>query len=78
MAMVKVTDANHRETYIPERWLNHPELGKGYSRVESPDETPSESWSKPRLERHAASKGVDLTGTKTKADIVARLTENQE
>jgi hypothetical protein len=33
MALVKVTDANKNERYVPERWLDHPELGKGLTRV---------------------------------------------
>lgn len=77
MALVKVTDANGNETHVPQRWLDHPELGKGFTPVGDASEAPSESWKKDRLEAYATRKGVDTTG-KTKAEIVSALTENQE
>lgn len=70
MAKVKVTDAHGREQYIPEHWLGHPELGKGFTPI---SERPSIDWTVDKLRAHAEAAGVDLAGARNKADILDRL-----
>lgn len=90
MAQVQVSDARGRKVWVPEHWMKHPVLSRGFTALPSTgkrstaqaaaapqnveDQVPDESWTHDQLDQYAADKGIDLTGTTTKAEKVSAMT----
>lgn len=89
MAQIQVSDARGRKVWIPEHWMKHPVLSRGFKALPSTptrsvaqaaadpgvgEKIPDESWTHDQLDTFAAEKGIDLTGTTTKAEKVSAMT----
>ena len=60
--------------FVPEHFLPHPVLGANLSRVPTvPSSTPDETWTVPKLRKHAQDADIDLAGATSKADILAAI-----
>ena len=92
MAKIQVYDALGRKVWVPEHWMKHPVLSRGFSELPSTgkrstaqaaadpgvgEQLPDESWTHDQLDTYAADKGIDLTGTTTKAEKVSAMTSSQ-
>lgn len=82
MAQVQVADALGRKVYVPEHWLRHPVLKRGFRPLASDGQptdtahastTPDETWTHAQLDQHAADHGIDLAGATTKAEKLAAI-----
>lgn len=86
MAQVQVADALGRKVWIPEHWMDHPVLSRGFRKLRSgetptPAEvsaTPDENWTHAQLDQYAADRQVDLSGTTTKAEKIAAINTSTE
>lgn len=69
---------------IPAHWLDHPVLGKNFSRTpsakarEAAAEVPSESWTHKQLDKYAADNELDLGDARTVAEKVAAISAAEE
>lgn len=88
MAQIQVADARGRKVWVPEHWMAHPVLSRGFKSLPSTrtrevpqpdgDPLPDESWSHAQLDEYAAGKGIDLTGATTKAEKISAMNTTQE
>lgn len=71
---------------VPEHWLGHEVLGKDFSKTPRqkaadrngspfPEGDPSEVWKGDELKAYAEARGFDLGAAKTKAEMVAAITD---
>jgi hypothetical protein len=70
-----------RKQSIPAHWFDHPVLGAGFARtptakareLAASSTEPSLEWGLKRLKQHARDNDVDITGLRSKPDILAAI-----
>ena len=71
-----VVKATGKKQWVPERFLDHPVLGRGIElppSVLAASDLPNEHWRKDRIAAYAAEHDIDLTEASTKAGMVAAI-----